>query len=192
MNDRQHARRAFLRSSAGLLAGALGGVSFPLLLRLGESAAAARDQEEGLRVLAAEEAADLDAIAAQIIPSGDGPGAREAGVVYFMDAAMAGMFEGMLPSLRAGLAALNAKTGTEGLRFAGLSWEAQTALLTTEQDTDFFGTVRFLTLAGMFSMPAHGGNRDRLGWQLIGFEPRHAWAPPFGYYDAQVPEGDST
>jgi hypothetical protein len=23
-----------------------------------------------------------------------------------------------------------------------------------------------------------------MGWDLIGFDHRHAWAPPFGYYDA--------
>ena len=48
----------------------------------------------------------------------------------------------------------------------------------------FFQTMRYLTLAGMFSHPNHGGNRDKLGWQLLGFEDRHSWQPPFGHYDA--------
>ena len=32
----------------------------------------------------------------------------------------------------------------------------------------------------------YGGNRDRVGWKLIGFEDRMAYQPPFGYYDAHV------
>ena len=48
--------------------------------------------------------------------------------------------------------------------------------------------VRYLTLAGMFSLPEHGGNRDQIGWRLLGFENRHAWQPPFGFYDADYAE----
>jgi hypothetical protein len=36
----------------------------------------------------------------------------------------------------------------------------------------------------MFAMPAWGGNRDGAGWALLGFDSRHVWQPPFGYYDA--------
>jgi hypothetical protein len=25
-----------------------------------------------------------------------------------------------------------------------------------------------------------------MGWKLLGFDHRHVWAPPFGYYDAQA------
>ncbi len=42
---------------------------------------------------------------------------------------------------------------------------------------------------GVFSDPSHGGNRDKAGWAMIGFDNRHAWQPPFGYYDAQVAQG---
>ena len=36
-------------------------------------------------------------------------------------------------------------------------------------------------------MPAYGGNRDGVGWKLIGFEDRHVFQPPFGYYDRDYP-----
>ena len=39
----------------------------------------------------------------------------------------------------------------------------------------------------MFTLPAYGGNRDRVGWKLIGFEDTHAFYPPFGYYDRDYP-----
>jgi hypothetical protein len=40
----------------------------------------------------------------------------------------------------------------------------------------------------MFSNPSYGGNRDEVGWKLIGFEAPHPWQPPFGYYDADYAE----
>jgi hypothetical protein len=39
------------------------------------------------------------------------------------------------------------------------------------------------TAAGMFANPAYGGNRDKIGWKLLGFEDRYIWQQPFGYYD---------
>jgi hypothetical protein len=36
-------------------------------------------------------------------------------------------------------------------------------------------------------MPEYGGNREGLGWKLIGFEDRHIFEPPFGYYDRDYP-----
>jgi hypothetical protein len=43
----------------------------------------------------------------------------------------------------------------------------------------------------MFAMPSYGGNRDKLGWALIGFQDRHSWQPPFGYYDKGYSGEDS-
>ena len=53
--------------------------------------------------------------------------------------------------------------------------------------------MRMLTLCGMFALPSWGGNRDEAGWKLLGFEDRHAWQPPFGFYDAEARElGESS
>ena len=41
-------------------------------------------------------------------------------------------------------------------------------------------------------MPAenlHGGNQDKIGWKLIGYDDSLNFRPPFGYYDAQDPAG---
>ncbi|MBV9087485.1 MAG: gluconate 2-dehydrogenase subunit 3 family protein, partial [Acidobacteriaceae bacterium] len=51
--------------------------------------------------------------------------------------------------------------------------------------TDFFETVRIHTVLGFLSNPEHGGNHDKLGWKLIGFEDTFVYEPPFGYYDAE-------
>ena len=63
----------------------------------------------------------------------------------------------------------------------------QIAFLTTVDQTPFFSTTRLLTLLGMFSLPEYGGNRDGLGWKLLGFEDAHVFTSPFGYYDRDYP-----
>ena len=55
----------------------------------------------------------------------------------------------------------------------------------------FFDSVRSATLTGMFSNPSYGGNTDKIGWQLIGFDDRFVWQPPFGSYDAELMKGGS-
>lgn len=36
-------------------------------------------------------------------------------------------------------------------------------------------------------MPKYGGNRDGIGWKLLGFEIQHSFQPPFGFYDRDYP-----
>jgi hypothetical protein len=38
-------------------------------------------------------------------------------------------------------------------------------------------SLQQLTVLGALTMPEYGGNRDGLGWQLIGFADQHAFAP---------------
>ena len=179
-------RRGFLTaagSAAWLAAG------WPAILAAAEQAAAARDAGAAFETLAPDEAADLAAIAAQIFPTDALPGANEAGVVYFMDSALHTFMAGAKEPVLAGLQALNAKAAAvqPGARFAKLPVDEQTRLLQANEATPFFGTVRFLTVAGMFSLPVYGGNRGYAGWKLLGFEHRHFWQPPFGADDAGAP-----
>ena len=57
------------------------------------ASAAAKSPASHFETLDAETAGEIEAIAVQIIPSTGGPGAREAGVIYFIDRALA-TFEG--------------------------------------------------------------------------------------------------
>lgn len=156
------------------------------------ASAARKAQAEGRpwRVLTEQEAAEFDAIAAQIIPTDDTPGAREAGAIHFIDQALAGVASFALPQLREGLAELQeAGRVRHGIgTFAGLSGPQQIELLQSIEDSEFFGTVRFLTVAGMFSDPEHGGNVGRVGWQLLEYEGPGATAAPYGHYDAEYSE----
>ena len=176
-------RRGFLQAagSAAWLA-----TSWPAVLAAAEQAAAARDAGAALETLAPDAAADLAAIAAQIFPTDDLPGANEAGVVYFMDSALRTFMAGAKDPVLAGLQALNAKAVAvqPGARFAALPAAEQVRLLQAQEASPFFGTVRFLTIAGMFALPVYGGNRGYAGWKVLGFEHRHFWQPPFGAYDA--------
>jgi hypothetical protein len=45
------------------------------------------------------------------------------------------------------------------------------------------------TLYGFLGNSSYGGNRDNVGWKLIGFEDRMAYQPPFGYYDGGGQDG---
>ncbi|WP_347260581.1 gluconate 2-dehydrogenase subunit 3 family protein [Rudaea sp.] len=173
-------RRQFLQSAAGA---AWLAAAWPAILTAAEQGHAARATGT-FKHLAADEAADFAAIAAQIIPSGDDlPGANEAGVVYFIDAALGGFMAGAAADLRKGLADLNQSAG---VRFATLPADRQVQALKGAEATPFFEAVRFLTIGGMFALPGYGGNRDSAGWKLLGFEHQMAWAPPFGFYDAKA------
>jgi gluconate 2-dehydrogenase gamma chain len=140
--------------------------------------------------LTTAEALDVEAVAAQIVPTDEFPGAREAGAVYFIDRALATFFSQLAGDYRAQLASFQASYRERypaAPSFASLTTEQQIEHLRSIEETAFFNTTRLLTLLGMFSLPAYGGNRGGVGWKLIGFEDRHVFHPPFGYYDRDYP-----
>ncbi|MGD9387210.1 MAG: gluconate 2-dehydrogenase subunit 3 family protein [Gammaproteobacteria bacterium] len=182
-------RRAFLQASGSAAGSAWLALQAPAVMAAAQAAVAARDAGRPFEHLTAEEAAGIEAMAARIIPTDDTPGAREMGVVFFVDQALGGFMAGEAGSLRDGTASLDALAAkAHGSAFAELAPEAQDELLRRIEDTPFFGLVHFLTVAGALALPSYGGNRGYLGWQLIGFEHRHAWLPPFGHYDAELME----
>jgi gluconate 2-dehydrogenase gamma chain len=182
-------RRHLLQGSGALAAGSLARLSLPGIAALSEAALAASSDNSAFEVLFAAEAREFEAIASRILPTTDTPGAREAGVIYFMDKAFASFEHSELEDARSGLqrfqASIKSRFPGAGL-FSDLEESDQDAYLKTQEDSAFFGKMRFLTIAGFLGMSSHGGNRDDVGWQLIGFDGHHgAWQPPFGYYDAE-------
>jgi Gluconate 2-dehydrogenase subunit 3 len=193
MNENDTTRRQFLRGVGGSLGAAWLAAHWPAI-----AAAAGHAQEhaatpagdagdDALRVLTTAQARDVEAIAAQIVPGGDTPGAREAGVVYFVDHVHAGAFKSQagdfladLESFRTAFALAHPGTGS----FADLPPASQLEYLRSVENTRFFGAMRFLTVLGLLALPSYGGNRGKSGWKLVGFVDQHAWQPPFGHYDA--------
>jgi hypothetical protein len=184
MSNFESSRREFLRNAAMAAGGAALALNISEVLAAG-AAAAAHDGQQW-QVLTHAEAAGLAAFADQVYPPGDSPGASQIGAVRFMDVALGGFMAGALPMVQDGLADLdNRALKAGGSSFAALPFEQQTAIMEAIEKTPFFGNAHFMTLCGLFALPAQGGNIDRAGWAELGYESRHAWQPPFGYYDAQ-------
>src|SRR4051794_7268839 len=193
---------------------------------------AAPPTNEGYMYFVPYQAAIIRTAAARLIPTDDlGPGAEEAGVVFFIDRELAslkyyrgrayqqGPFVDGAPTQgdQSGLDMPGRfRLGIEGMDiyaqqlygqgYAGLSAEQQDRILSDMQhgipDTfdgasiqsapftpapsgteagiavagqagvgakAFFDLLLAYTIAGFFSDPVHGGNRDMVGWKLIGF-----------------------
>ena len=190
MAQKPLSRRTFLGSVGGMVRSSAIVLTMPMLLAACNRAEQARLGGEKFQTLAEEEAEELEAIAARIIPTTDTPGAREAGVIYFIDNVLGDKREEGLSLLLQGLRELKASVALSfGVAYFHQLEEAQQdqALIEIE-GTVFFDTIRYLTIAGMFSLPEYGGNRDYVGYDLIQFDNQHVWQPPFGYYDADYAE----
>jgi gluconate 2-dehydrogenase gamma chain len=138
-------------------------------------------QLEALETLTALEADALEAIAARLIPTDEnGPGAAEAGAAHYIDRALAGPLRNFRDAYVSGLAAVDAYAlSSKGAVFARLPANAQDSVLTDmEKNTatgfmpdaaTFFALVRTHTIQGTFCDPYYGGNKDFVGWELIGY-----------------------
>lgn len=132
------------------------------------------------------QAAEVEAITARIFPTDETPGAREAGVVHFIDRTLSTGPEDQRVGFTAGLEQLAKDVAARHpgqSSFSALTEQQQDALLTSIEKTDFFGQVRFATIAGMFALPKYGGNRDLIGWEMVGQDGAFGHTPPFGWYD---------
>ena len=136
-----------------------------------------------------EQVLEVEAMAAQIIPTDSSPGAREARVIHFIDQALASFARDKQSDYVKGLQNLQTKTKQvypEASLFSALTSEQQIKLLTEIEKTPFFALVRTHTIIGFFSRPEHGGNHNKVGWELIGYDDSLKHQPPFGYYDGQA------
>jgi gluconate 2-dehydrogenase gamma chain len=159
--------------------------------------------DQGLQFFTADEAAVVDAIADRLIP-GDAkdPGARQAGVVIYIDRVVAGYFSSLQTLYREGLEAIERLSDAMfGGGFVSLAEARQDEILRIAQDSldpngserlaQFFAVIREHTIEGMFGDPIHGGNRDAVGWKLLGF-PGAQWGYSFeqmapGYDATKIP-----
>ena len=146
----------------------------------------AQSPQPTLAYFSREQATEIEAMAARIILTTDTPGAREAGVVYFIDRALDTWGKAQQPVFAEGLRKVAeevAKRFPGESRFSALTEARQDEVLRGLQETPFFAAMRFSTLAGMFALPLHGGNRDYVGWTLIGQDRVLDFKPPFSWYD---------
>jgi gluconate 2-dehydrogenase gamma chain len=135
--------------------------------------AAKAGTRDKLQSLSAEEAGEVGALASLIIPSGSTPGAREAGVTYFIDKALATFDRDKREAYRQGLRMVQGRRQElfpGSMSIAGLKPGDQLRLAEAIENTGFFETLRVHTVMAFLGRPEYGGNRNQAGWTLIGFK----------------------
>jgi gluconate 2-dehydrogenase gamma chain len=193
MSEHDHGRRAFLKGAAAG-AGAVAGLVPEALAQTQPhdqhtDAPATTAHSGGAghgAFLNDDDAATVAAIAERIMPGAPGkPGATDAGVLNYIDLALAGAYADLQDFYRRGLAALDAFCGkAHNARFTALDAARQDAVITALEQGKateftwpsaqaFFNTVRRHTMEGMFADPVYGGNKDFAGWRLVGFPGAH-------------------
>src|SRR5271155_2731523 len=203
-------RRQFLTQGLAGVSAAWVSAHWPALVSAAEHAhsQAKSATPEKFEFFTPEQAAEVDAVSARIIPTTDTPGAHEAGVVFFIDWALVTFAKEDQKTYAQGLPELQARVremfpGVE--HFSAATPEQQDQILQSldEQspgavgrpsrrrmaNLSFFETVRVHTIMGFLIDPDSDkrGNRDGAGWKVIGREPEHMFQPPFGYYDKDYP-----
>ena len=193
MNKRDESRRAFLVGAAVGAGAAAGAGLLPdaLAQTHGEHAAAGATATDAQAhshgpghgaFLNDYDAATVANFAERLMPSAPGkPGAREAGVLNYIDLALSGAYSDMQDFYRRGLAALDRHCEqTHNLAFAKLDPARQDSVIKALEEGKasgftwpmaqaFFNTVRTHTMEGMFADPIYGGNKEFAGWLLLAF-----------------------
>ena len=170
--------------------------------------AAKSDEPARFDFFTSEQAAEIEAASARIIPTTDTAGAREAGVVFFIDRALVTFAKDNQKFYSEGLTELQARAremypalekfsaGTpeqqdEILKSLDAQYSSGSGRSARRRGAaqSFFQTLRVHTIMGFLIDPDSDkrGNRDGVGWKVIGRDPDHMFQPPFGYYDKDYP-----
>lgn len=139
--------------------------------------------------------ATIEAATARIIPVDQDPGALEAGVIGYIERALAGYAKGAVQLYYDGVLELDrlAEEKFDAKVFIALGPKEQDEILRLleHRANPFFATLLEHTMEGFYGDPRHGGNKDRVAWKMIGFPgpsfPK-GYEPPLGWYDANEPD----
>ena len=187
MGTHDEARRAFLigavvgaGAATGLVSDAVAEEKKPADVAA-PSRASSNSDERGA-FFNADDAPTVAALAERLMPGAPGkPGARDAGVLNYIDLALAGAYADQQDFYRRGLASLDAYCrAAHSAAFTKLDAARQDSVIKALEDNKatgftwpsaaaFFNTLRTHTMEGMFADPVYGGNKDFAGWQLVGF-----------------------
>jgi gluconate 2-dehydrogenase gamma chain len=151
-------RRAFL--GAGLTAAA------------GSTIGCSRSQGAGdWRWFTPAEAQTVDAICVQLIPADQDPGAKQAGVVNYIDLQLSKRFKKHQAVYRRGIAEVDTTSRAKfGKRFVELTGERQVEVLNAVEESSrtFFDLIVTHARQGYYGDPRHGGNRNMVSWKMVG------------------------
>lgn len=204
--ERSPGRRRFIKSVTALTAAGLpSAVAAVEHSQHAPQSAQPETRLQAYRYFTQPETAFVEAALSRLIPVDDlGPGAKEAGVAYFIDQQLAGAWgaharnyrQGPWPEgtptqgyqspltpqevYRTAIAEIQRYCNTKyGGTFEALSAALQDDVLRDLQQSKialelvparlFFNMLWANTQEGFFSDPMYGGNRDKIGWRLVGF-----------------------
>ena len=201
-------RRQFLSRGLSAVGATFTAAHWPAVLAAAEHAhkAAGSPDSQKFEFFTPAEAKEVEAVSSCIIPSDGTPGAREAGVVYFIDRALVTFSSDDQKTYREGLPGIQKRLKElfpEATLFSAATAEQQQAVLESLDEAGanaparrrpfragsgaqpLFEVLRGHTIAGFLIDPESDrkGNRGGVGWTVIGRLPEHGFRPPFGYYD---------
>src|SRR5690242_14803087 len=184
MSERETSRRDFLvRAAVGAGAGVVSDL-YGQNRQAGQETVATAERSNLIQQGAFfnyENAQTVAAFTERLMPGAPGkPGALDAGVLRYIDLALAGAYADLQEFYRHGLTQLDA--------FCRKSYNAPFVRLDTARQDEviaaleqgkadgftwptsraFFDVVRTHTMEGMFADPIYGGNQDFVGWRLVG------------------------
>lgn len=150
------------------------------------------DEAAGLQTFTSFEYAVVAAASERILPRDEDPGARDADVPVYIDRMLqTPELAQMRRDFVQGLSALERRSHRMFQKgFAQASAEQQDELLAIFKDSPagsgeahFYELLLVLTMEGFLGDPSYGGNKDKVGWRLVGFDAigTIAMAPPEGY-----------
>jgi len=119
-----------------------------------------------------QEARTLEAVLERLIPEDDGPGARQAGVIHYIDRQLTTHFAQHRKTYRNGLSMIERLAGG-CLADAPLQRQEElvSELERNRVTQPFFDLVLAHAMQGFYGNPRHGGNREFLSWRMLGISP---------------------
>lgn len=138
-------------------------------------------QNNSYHFFTAEEAKCMIAFCEQIIPKDQSPGATDAGVIFYIDRQLSGVFHYDQDTYRNGIKNLQAYCkASYNHPFEMLMADNQIKILEmleanelkeNEWDktkpADFFNLVLSHTMQGFYGSPIHGGNKDYMSFEML-------------------------
>jgi gluconate 2-dehydrogenase gamma chain len=133
------------------------------------------------RFFTTQEALCIIAVCEQLIPADESPGATDAGVIYYIDRQLAGVFHYDQETYRTGIKNLQSYCiKNHGKYFELLAHEVQTNILKMMESNqlndsewsengavNFFNLVLSHTMQGFYGSPVHGGNKDYISFKML-------------------------
>lgn len=129
-----------------------------------------------------EEGKCIIALCEQIIPRDESPGATDAGVIFYIDRQLSGVFHYYQDTYRTGITQLQEYCHSKySKKFEDLDGKVQIGLMKAMesnkigkdewppegQASKFFNLVLNHTMQGFYGSPIHGGNKDYVSFRML-------------------------